>query len=135
VRTLPAAWTVANVAVNDGRSVITLGHDRAGDAPVEVRFRFSGDCDVAEATEGPSAQAGVRRYQPIEGSTGADSAAWYDRFAGGCVTARVHSTTDLDDGFANELPAVLGYISRQTLEDALETRSDGRLHLDPDTGS
>ena len=135
VRTLPAAWTVANVAVNDGRSVITLGHDRAGDAPVEVTFRFSGDCDVTGAAEGPSAQAGVRRYQPIEGSTGADSAVWYDRFAGGCVTARVHSTTDLDDGFANELPAVLGYVSRQTLADELETRSDGRLHLDPDTGS
>ena len=30
VRSLPAGWTVANVAVNDGRSVITLNHDRAG---------------------------------------------------------------------------------------------------------
>ena len=77
----------------------------------------------------------MRRYEPIERSTGPDSAIWYDRFVGGCVTALVHSTTDLEDGFANELPAVLGYISRQTLADALETRSDGRLHLDPDTGS
>ena len=44
---------------------------------------------------------------------------------------RVHSTTGLDDGLANELPA-LGYISRQTLADQLEARSDGRLQLDPD---
>ena len=114
--------------------MITLSYDRAGDAPVEVTFRFSGDCDVTGAAEGQSAQAGVRRYQPIESPTGADPAVWYDQFVGGCVTARVGSSTELDDELANELPAVLGYISRQTLADALETRSDGRLHLDPDTG-
>ena len=54
VRTLPAAWMIANVTVNDGRSVITLGHDRAGDTPVEVTFRFSGDCDVTGTAEEPS---------------------------------------------------------------------------------
>jgi hypothetical protein len=31
-------WTVANVAVNDGRSVITFDHDRAGAAAVVMRL-------------------------------------------------------------------------------------------------
>ena len=30
VQLLPVGWTVAEVAVNNGRSVITLDHDRAG---------------------------------------------------------------------------------------------------------
>ena len=30
IRDLPVGWTLAEVAVNDGRSVLTLNHDRAG---------------------------------------------------------------------------------------------------------
>ena len=30
VQLLPAGWTVAQVTVNNGRSVITVDHDRAG---------------------------------------------------------------------------------------------------------
>src|SRR4029453_7598110 len=37
-------WTVTNVAVNDGRSVITLDHDRAGAAAVVVRM-VAAACD------------------------------------------------------------------------------------------
>ena len=45
-------WTVANVAVNDGRSVITLDHDRAGAAAVVVRMAAA--CDPAGAVEAPA---------------------------------------------------------------------------------
>ena len=45
VRSLPAGWTLANVAVNNGRSVLTLDHDRAGNAAMVVRLTAS--CDPA----------------------------------------------------------------------------------------
>jgi hypothetical protein len=69
VRALPAGWTVASVAVNNGRSVLTLDNDRAGIGAVEVRLTAA--CDPAGASEAPSAPAGVRRYQRTERTTAA----------------------------------------------------------------
>ncbi|HEV2919974.1 MAG TPA: phosphatase PAP2 family protein, partial [Actinomycetota bacterium] len=43
VRYLPVGWSVAEVAVNDGRSVLTLDHDRAGAAALVVRLTAA--CD------------------------------------------------------------------------------------------
>jgi hypothetical protein len=49
VRYLPVGWSVAEVAVNNGRSVLTLDHDRAGAAALVVRL--SAGCDPVGAVE------------------------------------------------------------------------------------
>jgi tRNA A-37 threonylcarbamoyl transferase component Bud32/membrane-associated phospholipid phosphatase len=129
VRFLPVGWSVAQVTVNDGRSVITLDHDRAGAAALVVRL--TAVCTPSGAVEGPSAMAGVRHYQGIESTTGEFTATWYDQFPGGCVTSRLHLTTDPNGEFAAQAPQVLGFTSRQALQEALSQRSAGRLQLDP----
>jgi hypothetical protein len=129
VRFLPVGWSVAMVTVNDGRSVVTLDHDRAGAAALVVRL--TAVCDVSGAVEGPSATTGVRHYQGIESRSGEFEATWYDRFPGGCVTSRLHLTTDPNGEFAAQAPQVLGFTTRQALQQALSQRSDGRLQLDP----
>ncbi|HET6750591.1 MAG TPA: hypothetical protein VFL71_15160, partial [Actinomycetes bacterium] len=130
VRSLPVGWSVAQVAVNDGRSVLTLDHDRAGDAAMVARLTAA--CDPAGAVEGPSPTSGVRHYQRTESSTGGEfSATWFDQFPGGCVTTRLHLTSDPNGEFAAQAPQVLGFTTRQELRQALERRSDGRLQLDP----
>jgi hypothetical protein len=129
VRYLPVGWSVAEVAVNNGRSVLTLDHDRAGAAALVVRLTAA--CDPGGAVEGPSATAGVRHFQRIESPTGEFTATWYDRFPGGCVTSRLHLTTDPNGEFAGQAPQVLGFTSRAALAEALSRRSDGRLQLDP----
>jgi hypothetical protein len=73
---LPVGWRVAEVAVNNGRSLITLNHDRAGAAALVVRL--TAGCDPSGAVEGPSATAGVRHYQGIESPTGEFTATWLD---------------------------------------------------------
>jgi hypothetical protein len=73
---------------------------------------------------------GVRRDQLVESLAGEFSATWYDRFPGGCVTYRLHSTSDLEGHFANEAPSLLGFTTRAALRQALDERSDGRLQLD-----
>ena len=83
VRALPTGWTVASVAVNNGRSVLTLDNDRAGIGAVEVRLTAA--CDPAGASEAPSAPPGVHRYQRIERTTTAYSATW-STSRGGLVT-------------------------------------------------
>jgi tRNA A-37 threonylcarbamoyl transferase component Bud32/membrane-associated phospholipid phosphatase len=131
VRSLPVGWTVANVAVNDGRSVLTLDHDRAGDGALVVRLTAT--CAPSGAVEGPSSNADVRHFQRIESRTGGEFAAtWFDQFPGGCVTSRLHLTTDPNGEFAAQAPHVLGFTTRAALGEALSQRSDGRLELDPE---
>jgi hypothetical protein len=120
---------VAQVTVNNGRSDITLDHDRAGPAALVVRLTAA--CTPRGAVEGPSATSGVRHYQRIESRSGEFTATWYDQFPGGCVTSRLHLTTDPNGEFAAQAPQVLGFTSRASLQEALGRRSDGRLQLDP----
>jgi hypothetical protein len=122
-------WTVANVAVNDGRSVITLDHDRAGAAAVGVRM-VAAACDPAGAVEKPAPEPEVRRFERVEHLAGAFSATWHDEFPGGCVTYRLHSTTDPTGQFADEARSLLGFTTREKLRQALRQRSGGRLELD-----
>ena len=129
VQLLPVGWSVAEVAVNNGRSVLTLNHDRAGAAALVVRLTAA--CAPIGAVEGPSQTAGVRRYQRIESRTGEFNATWYDQFPGGCVTSQLHLTDDPNGEFAGQAPHVLGFTTRAALQEALSQRSDGRLQLDP----
>jgi tRNA A-37 threonylcarbamoyl transferase component Bud32/membrane-associated phospholipid phosphatase len=129
VRSLPVGWTLGRVTVNDGRSVLTLDHDRAGDAALVVRLAAT--CDPSGAVEGSSPTAGVRHYQQTESRGGEFSATWYDQFPGGCVTSRLHLETDPNGEFAAQAPQVLGFTTRAALQQALSQRSDGRLQLDP----
>jgi tRNA A-37 threonylcarbamoyl transferase component Bud32 len=129
VRTQLPGWKVAEVAVNNGRSVITLDHDRAGKGAVVARLTAA--CDTAGAVETPSPAPGVRRDQLVEGPAGAFSATWYDRFPGGCLTSRLYSTSDPTGRFAAEVPSLLGFTTRAALRQALDDRSHGRLQLDP----
>src|SRR5215217_1986507 len=77
---VPVDWTVAEVAVNNGRSVITLDHDRGGRAAMVVRLTAA--CDLAGATEVTSEQRGATRWY-----RGRDATRAY-KFQGGCVTQR-----------------------------------------------
>jgi hypothetical protein len=128
---LPPGWEYPTLAVNAGRSVITLGHDRAGRLAVEITLTAT--CDPAGATAVGSPAPGVERSQRLDQLTGSVFAdVWFDRFQGGCITYRLHSTRDPEGRFAAELPAVVGLVSRESLDQALQERSDGRLRLDPD---
>jgi tRNA A-37 threonylcarbamoyl transferase component Bud32/membrane-associated phospholipid phosphatase len=130
VQSLPVGWSVGNVAVNDGRSTLTLNHDRAGEGALVVRLAAT--CAPDGAVQGPSPTQGVRHFQQTESRGGEFMATWYDQFPGGCVTSRLHLTTDPNGEFAAQAPAVLGFTTRATLQQALSQRSDGRLQLDPE---
>jgi serine/threonine protein kinase len=106
VRILPAGWSVAEVAVNNGRSVLTLNHDRAGEGALVVRL--TAGCDPGRAVERPSPTAGVQRYQRTESRADEFTATSYDQFPGGCVTSRMRATGDPNGEFAAQAPEVVG---------------------------
>jgi tRNA A-37 threonylcarbamoyl transferase component Bud32/membrane-associated phospholipid phosphatase len=131
LRPLPVGWMMGTVTVNDGRSVIPLNHDRAG--PGVLVIRLTATCDTRGATEVSSDQPQVRRYQRIDRQTPRFEATRFDRFQGGCVTAQATVPAANQTEITSQLPTILGYTSRQALQQALDERSDGRLRLDPPT--
>ena len=59
-------WSFRLLTVNNGRSTITVDHDRAG--PKAIDLRFADSCDVTGATEVAADVPGARRFErgPIE---------------------------------------------------------------------
>jgi hypothetical protein len=125
LQVLPVGWSVAEVAVNNGRSVITLNHDRAGTAAMRVEFTAAAACDLTGAREVSSEQRGAHRYVLADGAGRAY------RFPGGCVTQRFNAAAPSAPRMSDTASTEIGFVTRQALGQALERRSDGRLHLDP----
>jgi tRNA A-37 threonylcarbamoyl transferase component Bud32/membrane-associated phospholipid phosphatase len=121
---VPVDWKVAEVAVNNGRSVITLDHDRGGKAAMVVRLTAAA-CDLAGATEVTSEQRGARRYYRARDNTRAY------KFPGGCVTQRFTAAAPSALRMRDTAASELGFTTRAALQAALSRRSGGRLQLDP----
>jgi hypothetical protein len=132
VQLLPVGWSVAEVAVNNGRSVITLNHDRGGRAALVVELTAS--CDLAGATEVTSEQPAARRYLRMDRNTPGFSATRSYTFPGGCVSQRLIVPAASGQQLASQTSSAIGFTTRQELRRALDERSDGRLQLDPGEG-
>ena len=72
VRSLPAGWTLGHVTVNDGRSVLTFDHDRAGVGALVAAFTARCASGWQPPTSGPTAP-GIRSYQRVQPSTSGGS--------------------------------------------------------------
>jgi membrane-associated phospholipid phosphatase/tRNA A-37 threonylcarbamoyl transferase component Bud32 len=129
LRSLPVGWTLSNVTVNNGRSVLTLNNDRAGMGAMVVRLAAT--CDPAGASPVLSDQPGVRRLMLIQDLAPMFSATRFDMFAGGCVSSRMTAPVTSRAEITSEASLILGYTTRQSLQQTLKERSGGRLHLDP----
>jgi tRNA A-37 threonylcarbamoyl transferase component Bud32 len=129
LHSLPVGWMVGNVTINNGRSVIPLNHDRAGTGVLVLRL--TAHCDIRGAAQVSSDQAQVQRYQRIDRQAPRFEATRFDRFPGGCVTAQSAVPAANRAEIASQLATIVGYTSRQALQQALDQRSGGRLRLDP----
>jgi hypothetical protein len=93
--------------------------------------RLSATCDTTAAIQRPSDQPGAQRYERTDQGPSSRAATWYTVFPGGCVTAQLDWTSAADTGIATEARSIIDFTTRQALQQALEQRSGGRLHLDP----
>jgi hypothetical protein len=59
------------------------------------------------------------------------SATRFEVFPGGCVTTRLTVPDVHQARVTSQAGALLGLTSRQALQQLLEQRSEGRLHMDP----
>jgi tRNA A-37 threonylcarbamoyl transferase component Bud32 len=130
VQLLPVGWKVAQVTVNNGRSVITVDHDRAGKRALVVELTAA--CDLAGATQVTSEQRGAERYWRVDRTAPSFSAARLYDFAGGCITEQLTVPAASRQQLTTESSSAFGFVSREELRRALSQRSDGRLQLDPE---
>ena len=120
---LPAGWTVGGVRVRLGESRFWLDSDRAGDHAVEISLRATTECDVSMATEVPSDEPGLRRFERIE-QPSPDLRATRTYLADGmCVTYVFDLDGDVDASTALALDAALSLQPRNALVDEVHRRS------------
>ncbi|HEY0520515.1 MAG TPA: phosphatase PAP2 family protein [Ilumatobacteraceae bacterium] len=132
VASLPVGWSFGILTVNNGRSTITVDHDRAGAKAIDLRLSRS--CDAGGATEVAADVPGARRLERRGDGRDGTILTWYELFDGGCVTVRVRSANASPEVVAEvseEAGRVIGFIARAELARVLDERSHGRLHLDP----
>ncbi|MCA1691968.1 MAG: hypothetical protein LC733_07150, partial [Actinobacteria bacterium] len=86
VDSLPAGWSLGGVQIRRHRATFWLDSDRGGDRAVEATLRRPGDCRATGATEVPSDEVGMRRFeQPEQLPPNLRSTRFY-LFPGGCIT-------------------------------------------------
>jgi hypothetical protein len=132
VAVLPVGWSFGLLTVNNGRSTMTVNHDRAGSKAIDLRFTDS--CDVAGATEVAADVPGTRRYERGAAGRSDTILTRYEVFDGGCATVRLQShnaSPRVREEVIEQSSEVLSFVSRARLALALDERSDGRLRLDP----
>jgi hypothetical protein len=127
---VPVDWKVAEVTVNNGRSVITLDHDRAGKQAMVVELTAAA-CNLTDAREVTSEQRGARRYLHVGPTAPGFLATRFYSFDGGCVTQRFRTAAPSALRMSDTASTELGFVTRDELGQALAQRSNGRLRLDP----
>jgi len=135
VSSLPAGWRFVDIsqgstrpsAARNGWSMFTLRKYPAGWLVVWL----SATCDTTGAIPQPPDQPGTQRYELREQDRSGPAITSFTRFPGGCVTEQLHRTRAADSGFFAQARLIIDFTTRQALQQALEQRSGGRLHLDP----
>jgi tRNA A-37 threonylcarbamoyl transferase component Bud32 len=124
---LPAGWDVGGVEIRRGRGWFSLDSDRAGHDAVEVTLLRPQDCSVAEATEVPSDELGMQRYeQPGSLPPELESTRSYV-FTGGRVTYQFSFDGGANASLTLDADAAVGFQSRAALVREVEQDSGLRL--------
>jgi hypothetical protein len=115
------------VRIRRGRGTFWLDSDRAGPHAVEVTLLGPEDCAVTGATEVPSDEVGMRRFeQPEQLPPGLITTRYY-LFTGGCVTYRFAFSESATASLLFDADSALAFQPRDELVEAVDARTGLRL--------
>jgi hypothetical protein len=120
---LPAGWMVNPTTVDDGETRFSLDSDRAGANVVEVRLLPPSECHTANATEVPSDEANVRRFEQVRRLRPGLRATRTYRFPGGCVTYEFATTVSDRAGVLFDADRALAFQARAPLVEEVRDRA------------
>jgi len=127
IATLPAGWKLGGVEVRQDKARFWLNSDRGGDRAVEVRLVAPDQCAIAGATEVPSNQVGMRRFERPEQLPPRLQSTRYYVFDGGCVIYRFAFDADASASLMFSAESALAFEPRQALVERVHRDSGLRL--------
>jgi tRNA A-37 threonylcarbamoyl transferase component Bud32 len=137
IASLPAGWEVGGVYIREDKAQFWLDSDRAGRRAVDVIMLPEQGCVVTGATEVPSDQLGMRRFErPERLPPGLRSTRVY-LFDGGCVVYRFAFEGAANASLMFDAESALAFQPREELVEEVRERSGLRLcgaHAPPCSG-
>jgi tRNA A-37 threonylcarbamoyl transferase component Bud32 len=127
VATLPAGWDMAAIRIRRDRGTFWLDSDIGGRHAVEVNLLPPEACDTDDATEVPSDEVGMRRFeQPEQLPPDLQSTRTY-LFEGGCVTYAFDFVGDSSASLMFDADSALAFQPREQLVEHVRAEDDLRL--------
>jgi serine/threonine protein kinase len=127
IASLPAGWTLGGVQIRNNRGSFWLDSDQAGPRAVEVTLLRPDECDVTQATEVPSDEAGAKRFEEPQQLPPDLVSTRYYLFPGGCITYQFHLRGEGVAGLLLTADSALAAEPRTTLIDEVAASSGLRL--------
>ena len=124
IASLPAGWSVGTVNVRSGRTEFWLSSAVAGSHAVDVSLLPPAKCSVDEATEVPSDEAGMRRFEQPEQLPPDLKVTRTYLFDGGCVTYEFAFQGGASTSLVFEADQALAFQSRSDLVAEVADRTD-----------
>lgn len=130
LRFLPVGWRFDDLEARDGEARFWLDSDRDGNRALTVDL--SAVCDVVGATQIPSDDPDILRYERVTDLRSGYRGMRYHVYAGGCTTYifDLHGPTRAEPVAA--ITQALAFVSREELRLQVRDYTDGRLKLDPE---
>jgi hypothetical protein len=128
VREVPIGWTFYSFMPQDGQTSIRFSSDRDGSSALTVLLRQS--CDLSGATEVPSEQPEMRRYERVTRVSSGYGGQRHYTFAGGCITYEFDLRGNTRAEPVATITESLGFLSRANVARQVHDSSDGQLELD-----
>lgn len=114
VNAYPGGWSLGSLKVREGRATFTLDSDRGGSKALTVTLRET--CDVAGATEVPSDQPGMARFDQMPDVSAGFRGIRAYRFDGGCVTYGFNVRSPRAGALVDEASLAVGYLTKANVQ-------------------
>jgi tRNA A-37 threonylcarbamoyl transferase component Bud32 len=127
VATLPAGWSIGGARVRSGAARFWLDSEIAGDDAVQATLRSRDECNIGGATEVPSDEEGLRRYERVEQLPPHLHSTRYYVFPGGCVTYQLVFEGPTTASLLFDADSALSFQPRKTLVRKVARNDDLKL--------
>ena len=127
IASLPAGWDLGGAYVRRDKAQFWLDSDRAGPRAVDVSLLPAQACAVTGASEVPSDQLGMRRFERPERLPPNLRSTRFYLFDGGCVVYRFAFSGEANASLMFDAESALAFQPRAELVEEVRERSGLRL--------
>lgn len=126
---MPKGWTPGTTHIDEQGTTFTLDSATAGSDA--ARISLGEDCATHGHVQVPSDEPDTVRFELVTTLSGGYRGNRVYRFAGGCASIDFVFAEGASASLANEVSLALGFVPRESVNEAIRAVTDGREQLDP----